>query len=321
MPPPPFYKQDHPMPDRFTSMQVFVKVVQLGSFSAAARALSLSPTMVTKHVTTLEERLGVTLFRRSTRHLSPTEAGRLLLEGSQRILADLEEVELAVSEQRREPRGHLRLNAPVSFAIRYVAPYLPEFSRLYPHVTVELGLNDRTVDLIDEGWDLTLRIRKMASSTLRSRRLATIRMVVCAAPSYLARAGTPTRVEELAQHQCLGYTLSDANSANRWSFGEKGEKTIAVSGPLSANNGDVLREAAVAGEGIVYQPVFVVSEELRSGRLRALPLDLPPPRGPDLHAVYAPGMSLPLKTRAMIDYLTQCYTPTPPWEYALDDLP
>ncbi|MFT8551524.1 MAG: LysR family transcriptional regulator [Acetobacter okinawensis] len=305
------------MADRFTSMQVFVKVVQLGNFSAAARALGLSPTMVTKHVTTLEARLGVTLFRRSTRHLSLTEAGRLFLEGSQRILTDLEEVELAVSEQRREPRGHLRLNAPVSFAIRYVAPYLPEFSRLYPHVTVELGLNDRTVDLIDEGWDLTLRIRKMAASTLRSRRLATIRMVVCAAPSYLERAGTPTRVEELSQHQCLGYTLSAINSANRWSFGEKGEKTIPISGPLSANNGDVLREAAVAGEGIVYQPVFVVSEELRAGRLRALALDLPPLPGPDLHAVYAPGMSLPLKTRAMIDYLTQCYTPTPPWEQEL----
>ena len=309
------------MLDRFTSMQVFVKVVQLGSFSAAARALALSPTMVTKHVTTLESRLGATLFRRSTRHLSLTEAGRLFLEGSQRILADMEDMELAVGAQRREPRGHLRLNAPVSFAIRYLAPYLPEFNRLYPHVTVELGLNDRTVDLIDEGWDLTLRIRKMPSSTLRSRRLATIRMVVCAAPAYLEHAGTPTRVEELSQHQCLGYTLSGVNSASRWSFGEKGEKTVSVSGPLSANNGDVLREAAVAGEGIVYQPVFVVSEELRTGRLRALPLDLPPVQGPDLHAVYAPGISLSLKIRAMIDYLSQCYTPTPPWEQALVDTP
>nr|WP_279184366.1 LysR family transcriptional regulator [Acetobacter syzygii] len=308
------------MLDRFTSMQVFVKVVQLGSFSAAARALSLSPTMVTKHITALEDRLGITLFRRSTRHLSLTEAGRLFLEGSQRILGDMEEVELAVSEQRREPRGHLRLNAPVSFAIRYVAPYLPEFSRLYPHVTVELGLNDRTVDLIDEGWDLTLRIRKMPSSTLRSRRLATIRMVVCAAPAYLHHAGTPTLVEELSQHQCLGYTLSGTNSASRWSFGERGEKTIPVSGPLSANNGDVLREAAIAGAGIVYQPVFVVSEELKSGRLRALALDMPPAPGPDLHAVYAPGMTLPLKTRAMIDYLTQCYTPTPPWEQAVGNI-
>ncbi|GBQ34106.1 LysR family transcriptional regulator [Acetobacter fabarum] len=309
------------MLDRFTSMQVFVKVVQLGSFSAAARALALSPTMVTKHVTTLEDRLGVTLFRRSTRHLSLTEAGRLFLEGSQRILADMEDMELTVSEQRHEARGHLRLNAPVSFAIRYVAPYLPEFNRLHPHVSVELGLNDRTVDLIDEGWDLTLRIRKMPSSTLRSRRLATIRMVVCAAPAYLERAGTPTRVEELSQHQCLGYTLSGTNSASRWSFGEKGEKTVPVSGPLSANNGDVLREAALAGEGIVYQPVFVVSEELRTGRLRALTLDLPPVPGPDLHAVYAPGISVSLKIRAMIDYLSQCYTPTPPWEQALAHTP
>lgn len=305
------------MLDRFTSMQVFGKVVSAGSFSGAARVLGLSPTMVTKHIIALETRLGTPLFSRSTRRLSLTEAGRLFLEGSQKILADMEAVEQTVGDQQREPRGMLRVNAPVSFAIRYVAPYLPGFRQRYPQVTVELGLNDRPVDLIEEGWDLALRIRHMPSSALRSRKLAAIRMVVCGAPAYFEQAGTPRTVDELSQHQCLGYTLSDVNNATRWSFGQKGEKSVPVSGPLCANNGDVLREAAVAGAGIVYQPVFVVSHELQSGSLRALTLDYAPLVGPSLHAVYAPGISTPLKVRAMIDYLAECYGPVPPWEQDL----
>ncbi|OAG78532.1 transcriptional regulator LysR [Acetobacter malorum] len=208
------------MLDRITSMQVFVKVVATGSFTGAGRALSLSQTMVTKHINALETRLGSTLFHRSTRKLSLTEAGRLFLDGCQKILPELEEIEQTVTEQRREPRGRLRLNAPVSFAIRYVAPLLPEFSRLYPQVTVELGVNDRTVDLIEEGWDLTLRIRSLTPSSLRVRKLADIRMVVCAAPAYLERAGTPTTLAELSQHACLGYTLGETTaSASRWTFG------------------------------------------------------------------------------------------------------
>lgn len=175
------------MLDRITSMQVFVKVVATGNFTAAGRALSLSQTMVTKHITALERQMGVTLFHRSTRKLSLTEAGRLFLEGCQKILADLDEVERTVTAQRREPQGRLRLNAPVSLAIRYVAPLLPEFNRRHPLVTVELGLNDRAVDLIEEGWDLTLRIKHMAPSSLRTRKLAPIRCVVCASPPIWRR--------------------------------------------------------------------------------------------------------------------------------------
>ncbi|MCX2561592.1 LysR family transcriptional regulator [Acetobacter farinalis] len=307
------------MLDRITSMQVFVKVVATGSFTGAGRALSLSQTMVTKHITALETRLGSMLFHRSTRKLSLTEAGRLFLEGCQKILPELEDIEQTVTEQRREPRGLLRLNAPVSFAIRYLAPLLPEFSKRYPLVTVELGVNDRTVDLIEEGWDLTLRVRHMASSTLRMRRLATISMVVCAAPAYLKEAGTPATLAELSQHACLGYTLSETvGGASRWSFGEKGEKSVLVSGPLCANNGDVLREAAIAGQGIIYQPTFIVADALRNGSLKALALDAPPTPGPALHAVYAPGLTTPLKVRAMIDFLAEQYDDTPPWD---KDLP
>ncbi|MFT8473304.1 LysR substrate-binding domain-containing protein [Acetobacter persici] len=303
------------MLDRITSMQVFVKVVATGSFTGAGRALCLSQTMVTKHINALETRLGSALFHRSTRKLSLTEAGRLFLDGCQKILPELEEIEQTVTEQRREPRGRLRLNAPVSFAIRYVAPLLPDFSRRYPLVTVELGVNDRTVDLIEEGWDLTLRIRSLTPSSLRVRKLADIRMVVCAAPSYLEQAGTPTTLADLSQHACLGYTLGETTaSASRWSFGAQGEKSVTISGPLCANNGDVLREAAIAGQGLVYQPTFIVADALRAGTLKAVTLDMPPTPGPPLHAVYAPGLTIPLKVRAMIDFLATQYGPVPPWD-------
>lgn len=179
------------MLDRITGMQVFVRVAALGSFSAAGRDLSLSQTMITKHIVALETRMGSTLFHRSTRKLSLTESGRLFLDGCQKILADISEVEHTVGRQKLEPQGKLRLNAPVSFAIRHLGPLMPEFSRRYPFVTVELGLNDRSVDLIEEGWDLTLRIRQMASSTLRTRKLADVRFAICASPAYLERAGTP----------------------------------------------------------------------------------------------------------------------------------
>jgi DNA-binding transcriptional LysR family regulator len=297
-----------------TGMQVFVKVAATGSFSAAARSLSLSQTMITKHITGLEERLGVQLFQRSTRRMSLTEAGRLFLEGSQKLLADIAEIEETVSAERREPRGTLRINAPVSFAIRHLGPILPEFSHRFPLVTIQLELNDRSVDLIEERWDLALRILPMTSSTLRSRKLASIRMVVCAAPSYLAARGTPKTIDDLRHHNCLGYTLSQRVGVSLWSFGRDAAHTVDIGGNLQANNGDVMREAALAGQGIIYQPTFIVAEELRQGTLSALTLDHPTLDSAELHAVFGPGGTIPLKTRAMIDYLVECYGPDAPWD-------
>ena len=250
------------MLDRLTSMQVFVRVVGQGSFSAAARSLNLSQTMVTKHVSALENHLGIALFHRSTRRLSLTEPGRLYLDRCQILLSNLEDMEQEVSAEALEPRGLLRLNTPVSFAIRHVAPLLPEFSRRYPLVTVELGVDDRRVDPITEGWDLTLRIGHLPPSSLKARRLAHISFTLCAAPSYLEQHGTPKTVRDLQQHNCLGYTLSDAVGSTRWSFGRNGERTIPIHSTLRANNGDVLRTAALAGQGILYQPTFIVADEL-----------------------------------------------------------
>ena len=272
--------------DRFTSLEVFAKVAGTGSLSAAARALGLSQTMVTKHVAALEARLGTKLFHRTTRRLSITEAGRRYLESTERILAELEAADSAVAADRFEPRGVFRLNAPVSFGAWQIAPLLDEFSRRHPRLQVELGLNDRLVDLAEEGWDMAVRIGTLADSSLIARRIAPCRSVVAAAPTYLAAHGTPKTVAELAQHNCLGYTLSRSTDVGRWPFGERGETVVQVSGNLRANNGDALRAAAVAGQGIVYQPTFIIADDLRAGTLVALSLDRPALELGGIYAVY-----------------------------------
>jgi len=293
------------MLDRVTGMQVFVRVVALGSLSAAARALGMSQTMATKHLAALEERLGTRLLHRTTRRLSLTEAGRTYLEAAERILADIEEADARISRETLEVRGTLRLNAPVSFGIREIAPLLPDLSRLYPDLTVDLGLNDRYVDLLEEGWDLVIRIGGMTDSSMVARRLAPCSLVVCAAPSYLQRRGTPDTVADLTQHDCLGYTLSRSAGANRWLFGKDGKTQISISGPLKANNGDALVAAAVAGQGIVYQPRFLVDREIRTGALVPLILDLPPTELAGIYAAYPTDRRPPAKVRAVIDFLAE----------------
>lgn len=298
--------------DRLTSLEVFAKVAASGSFSAAGRAMRLSQTMVTKHIAALEARLGVKLFHRTTRRLSLTEAGRRYLEASARALADLDAAYKSVTE-RLEPRGVLRLNVPVSFGVRQIAPLLPVFATLCPHVTVDLGLNDRLVDLAEEGWDLAVRIGQLNNSSLIARRIAPCHTVVCATRSYLNTHGTPRTVGELAKHNCLGYTLSRRLSVDRWVFGVRGEIAAAVSGNLLANNGSALRAAAIAGQGIIYQPTFIVADDLRSGALIALELDHPTIEVA-IYAVFLPAQHPAAKVRAFIDFLAAQFAPEPPWD-------
>lgn len=306
------------MLDRVTGMQVFARVAALGSLSAAARALGMSQTMATKHVAALEDRLGVRLLHRTTRRVSLTEAGRRYLEAVERILADIEEADSAAAIDRFQVRGMLRLNAPVSFGVRELSPLLPAFAERHPDLTIELGLNDRIVDLIEEGWDMALRIGDLASSTLVARRLAACRMVVCAAPAYLATRGAPRSVDDLRQHDCLGYTLSRSLPPDRWSFGAGGARVVTVNATLRANNGDALVAAAIAGQGLVYQPSFLVSREIRDGLLVPVSLDLEPVELGGVYAVYPPGRRPAAKVRAMIDFLAERFRPTPPWEQRLD---
>ena len=306
------------MLDRLTSLEVFVKVAASGSLSAAARAMDLSQSMVTKHLAALETRLGVRLFHRTTRRLSITAAGRNYLESTERILAELDAAESSVAADRFEPRGVLRLNVPVSFGTRHIAPRLAAFSHRHPKLQVELGLNDRYVDLAEEGWDLAIRIGDLADSSLIARRVAPCRTVVAASPSYLKAHGTPRKVSELAEHNCLGYTLSRTTGADRWSFGASAEIEVDVSGTLRANNGDALLAAAVAGQGIIYQPAFIVADDLHHGTLVPIVLDLPTVEIGGVYAVYLPERNPAAKVRAFIDFVIEQFAPVPPWDRPRD---
>ncbi|ACL59989.1 LysR family transcriptional regulator [Methylobacterium nodulans] len=298
------------MLDRVTGMQVFVRVAALGSFSAAGRALRLSQTGVTKHVAALEERLGTRLLHRSTRRLTLTEAGRGYLDACERILAEIDEAEAAAGAEAVEPRGTLRLNVPLSFGVREIAPALADFAAAHPGLRIDLGLNDRTVDLIEEGWDLAVRIGRLRDSSLVARFLAPCRLLVCAAPAYLEAHGTPRRPDDLAAHNCLGYTLA---SAEGWRFGER---AYPVSGNLRASNGDALLAAAIAGQGLIYQPTFIVSEALRDGRLVSLDLGAAPATLP-IHALMPPGRRQPAKVRACVDFLAARFGSEPAWDRGL----
>ncbi|HVZ51007.1 MAG TPA: LysR family transcriptional regulator [Pseudolabrys sp.] len=307
------------MLDRLTGLEVFAKVASTGSFSAAGRALGLSQSMVTKHVAAIEARLGVKLFHRTTRRLSLTDAGRGYLEAAERVLADMEAADATAAADRFEPRGLLRVNAPVSFGAEQIAPLLPDFARQHPRVTIELGLNDRLVDLAEEGWDLAIRIGNLADSSLIARRIAPCRTVVCAAPSYLAAHGTPRAVTELREHNCLGYTLSRTSGVDRWTFGARGGSTVEVSGNLRANNGDALRAAALGGQGIIYQPRFIVAGDLRGGALVEIAFDQPTVEFGGIYAVHLPDRHPAAKLRAFVDFLATRFSPEPPWDRVVPD--
>ncbi|MBB60527.1 LysR family transcriptional regulator [Stutzerimonas balearica] len=301
------------MLDRITGMRVFVRTASAGSLSAAARHLGMSPAMATKHVDALEARLGVKLFHRSTRRLTLTEAGNDYLEACQRILPEIEETEARIASRRVEATGLLRMNVPLTFGARHIAPLLPTFSERHPAVAVELGLTDSQVDLIDGGWDMAVRIGRLGDSPLQARRLADCPLLVCAAPAYLDRHGVPRKVADLTRHNCLGYTLSQAGHQH-WLFGQEGDVRVTVQGNLVANNGPALVAAAVGGQGVIYQPQFIVAAALRRGELVALQLDQPTQALGGIHAVYPPDRRPPAKVRVMIDYLVDAFAGPAPWD-------
>ena len=298
-------------------MQVLAKVAAQGSFSAAARALGISQTMATKHVDAIEDRLGARLFHRTTRRLTLTEAGQGYLQAAERILAEIEEAEGTAAAAVTEPRGTLRLNLPLAFGLRQAVPAISDFAGLYPGLTIDIGLTDRFIDLVEEGWDLALRIGRLRDSSLVARKLAPIRTMVCAAPAYLERHGRPKTLADLAGHNCLGYTLPTPVNAERWRFGKDGAIVVPVSGTIRASNGDALRVAALAGIGIVYQPTFLLSEDLRAGRLVPIVLDQPLFQFANAYAVYTPTRHVPAKVRQVIDFLAERWAGEPPWDAGL----
>lgn len=299
--------------DQLSSMRLVIQIAALGSISAAARSVGLSATMVARHLDSEERRLGVRLFQRSTRSMVETEEGHAYLEFAQRILADIKAGEDALASRRVEVEGLLRLSTPLSFGVRYIAPLMAEFAKLHPKVKVELGLNDRVVDLVDEGWDMSVRIGRLPDSPLIARKLAPFHMALCASPAYLDTYGLPAGPEELGEHQCLGYTLASEIGMSRWMFGRERDVPIAISGGFHANNGDALVAAAIAGLGIIYQPTFIVADAVCSGKLLTFGNDWALFDPGAVYVLYPPIRSVPPKVRAMVDFLVDAFAKAPAW--------
>ena len=301
--------------DKFDAMNAFTKVVATRSFAEAGRRLGLTRSAVSKAVMELERALGARLLDRTTRRVSPTEAGLAYYERCVAILAQVEETEIQISRLHDEPKGVLKINAPMSFGMLYLAGAVAEFMARHGDLHVEMTLDDRFIDPLAEGVDVTLRIGTLTDSSLIARRLAPARRVLVAAPAYLERHGAPESPADLVRHRCLNY--GHATFLQRWQLTEGGKPiSVPIAATLSSNNGDVLREAALKGNGIAILPTFMVGADIREGRLvMVLPGHLPTDLG--IYALYAPNRYLAAKTRVFIDFLVDRFGPEPEW----DDFP
>lgn len=299
--------------DRFKELSTFVEVAQRGSLSAAARDQGITPAMVGRRIDQLEERLGVKLFKRSTRKVTLTPEGSTFYEDCHRLLGEIRSAEEALTAGARSASGRLIVTAPTSFGRHHIAPHLPEFIARHPNLAITLHLSERLVDLRNERFDLAIRIADLRSADLIAARLARNRRVVCAAPGYLKRAGRPRSLEDLGRHNCL-VTSTEDGTADSWSFIEQGKPVaIKVSGNLQCNDGEVLTRWAIAGEGLAWRSTWEVSEEIRRGRLVAV-LDEFASHGSNIHAVYPERRLLPAKVRLFIDFLRKTFGDPPYWE-------
>ncbi|MFE8583239.1 LysR family transcriptional regulator [Sphingomonas sp. NCPPB 2930] len=293
------------MADRLTGMEVFVRAIRLGGLSAAGRAMGMSPTMAARHLDALEARLGTLLVQRSTRRLALTDAGAAYLDRAERVLAEIAEADADASAQSRAVEGLLRVSAPATFGVMHVAGLAAEFHRRHPGVTIELGLDDRYVDLLEERWDMAIRIGRLSDSALVARRLAPVRLAICAAPAYLAERGLPRTLDDLRDHDCLGYTLMSQPGATMWGFGRDGSRLVPVRGSLHANNGEALVRAAIAGQGLVYGPRFIAADAIRRGELVEVTLDADYMALGAVHSVTHSRRRLSARVRAWIDFLVE----------------
>ena len=290
--------------DRLTAMQVFAKVVELGGFTRAAERLDISASACSRHVADLEAHLDVRLLNRTTRSISLTEAGRAFNERCLQLLADLDEAESAAHAGRGRARGTLRVTCSVNFGLRYLAALIAPFQQKHPDVRLDVSLSDRMVDIVEEGFDLAIRIGESRSTSVIARRLGETRMVTCAAPDYLKRCGTPVTPGQLAAHNCLIYEY--LSNRNEWRYVDSAGRDlrVRVNGSLQTNNGDMLASAAVLGLGICCEPDFIVDADLRAGRLVRVLAGFEPPASV-IHAVYPSRRHLSGKVRAFVDFLAE----------------
>lgn len=306
--------------DRLRSLAVFAKVVELGSFARAAQRLDLSTSAVSRHVADLEAHLNARLLNRTTRKLSLTESGQSFHERAVQLLSDLEEAEAAVTASAVAPRGTLRLTCATTFGERHVAPAIAAFGEKHPQLRFDVELSDRMVDLVEEGFDLGIRIGPSSSQALIARRIGWTQLVCCASPAYLARHGTPQVPQDLAKHRCLTYSYLSIRDLWRFRDAVGVEHPVRVAGPVNANNGRFLAALATSGMAIALEPDFIVGDELRSGRLVELLPGFRPAAAP-IHAVYPSRRHLSAKVRAFVDFIAERFASEAPWTIARPGAP
>jgi DNA-binding transcriptional LysR family regulator len=288
--------------DRFLAITAFVKVVETGSFARAAQRLDTSVSSVSRHVSELEAHLDARLLNRTTRRLSLTESGRAFHERCVQLLADLDEAEISAGAATILPRGTLRLTASITFGSRHLAPAIADFITRFPAMRCDVELSDRAVDLVDEGFDVAVRIGPIGSQNLVSRKIGETHLVCCASPSYLARRGEPATPEDLAAHACLTYEFMSQRSV--WPFRDREGRArdVRIAGPVHANNGRFLEALAVAGLGIVCEPDFIVGPDVQAGRLTPILGDFAPPPS-SIYIAYPSRRHLSAKVRAFTDFV------------------
>lgn len=302
--------------DRLRALEVFVEVVRKESFARAAETLDTSPANVTRYISDLETHLQTRLLNRSSRRMSLTPSGAALFERARGILDEVAETEAIVSSAALQPRGVLRINAPLSFGVRHLAPLWPRFMERYPDVQLDISLIDRVVDIVEEGYDMAVRISRAGSASHVARKLAVCRIVLCASPAYLARRGAPALPADLLHHDCIGYSY---HSTEEWPLETAAGQVHAVRPPfiLRTNNGDTALAVALGGQGIIAQPTFIVGDDLRAGRL--VPV-LPGYHLPDIdiQAIYPSRRHLSARVRVMVDFLAEAFGGVPAWDRPAD---
>ncbi|SDY33737.1 DNA-binding transcriptional regulator, LysR family [Variovorax sp. YR266] len=305
--------------DRLNAMQAFVAVVEAGSFVRAAEALGVSKTSISRLVVDLEAHLGTRLLQRTTRRVRPTQAGERFFARASLLLSDLEEAESEVTWTTLTASGLLRLSVPLSFGQRHLAPLFPLYRNQYPDVQLEVSLTDQMVDLVDEGFDLAIRATPQHRETYVARHLAPIRMVICASPAYVAKHGAPETPEALTRHNCLTKT-SGANSET-WTVSQAGNTiSVPVRGSMRADSGDVLCTAALADEGVIVMPTFMVGDDIARGSLVPLLLDWQF-RPVTLMAVYPTRRYLSAKVRTFVEFMQKAFAGEPAWDRWIDMFP
>ena len=298
--------------DQFKQISTFTEVVSRGSLSAAARAEGVAPSLIGRRIDALEQRLGVKLLQRSTRKIALTNEGLAFLDDCQRILAELEEAEAAVSERNASATGQLTISAPAGFGRQHVAPLIPSFLAEHPDVQVTLNLNDRFVDLIGDNVDVAIRIAALDDSSLIGVKLADNKRVVVASSAYLKRFGTPKTIEDLTRHNCLAF--NNAGSQRGWTFRQNGKNiTLKVSGNMVCNDGEVLHDWALAGKGLAWRSMWEVGSEIAGGKLVSVLDEFAAPDH-DIYAVVPQRRHLPLRTRLFIDFLKHAYSAPKYWQ-------